>query len=82
MRATELHATTRGGSAALLEVCCLRLMTKDDADDGWMQDGDVALQLLGLLPVLLLLFCPPAGVETKQNVKQRLQRLLIRCSLC
>jgi len=35
-----------------------------------------------LLPVLLLLFCPPAGVETKQNVKQRLQRLLIRCSLC
>jgi len=45
MRATEMHATTRGGSAALLEVCCLRLMTMDDADDGWMQDGDVALQL-------------------------------------
>ena len=56
-------------------------MIMDDADDGWMQDGDVALQLL-LAVLLLLLFCPPAGVETKQNVKQRLQRLLIRCSLC
>ena len=43
MRATELHATRRGGSAALLEVCCLRLMTMDDADDGWMQNGDFAL---------------------------------------
>jgi len=38
-----------------------------------------------LLLFLLLFFCPAAqavGVKTKQNVKQRLQRLLIRCSLC
>ena len=37
--------------------------------------------------VLLLFFIfahqhKAAGVKTKQNVKQRLQRLLIRCSLC
>jgi len=35
--------------------------------------------------ILLLFFThqhKAAGVKTKQNVKQRLQRLLIRCSLC
>ena len=41
---------------------------------------------LMLLLLLLLLFLAhqhkAAGVKTKQNVKQRLQRLLIRCSLC
>ena len=44
-----------------------------------------ALEQENNVGILLLLFAyqhKAAGMNTKQNVKQRLQRLLIRCSLC
>ena len=41
-----------------------------------------ALQMFVLLLFFLAHQHKAAGVKTEQNVKQRLLRLLIRCSLC
>jgi len=38
-----------------------------------------------IIIIIIIIFAhqhKAAGMKTKQNVKQRLQRLLIRCSLC
>ena len=56
-----------------------------DSMDYVMTVVRLPISIIITIIIIIIIFAhqhKAAGMKTKQNVKQRLQRLLIRCSLC
>ena len=84
VRRLQLWSWERVGRGKLLLRCRLLDSTRRFGANGEERGGGISWQPPAN-SLLLLLFAhqhKAAGLKTKQNVKQRLQRLLIRCSLC